>query len=751
MNTVYFDEHVQGVSHEAKGMPCQDFSGACEVSGARGMGFAIVVADGHGDPTCRRSDRGSRMAVEVTLDRLSEVAERYLNADDDTWRTMRESWLQGAGAVTADEERPEDSNADAADASRDIRATLTQGIVDGWRAAIVDDYESDPLPELAQAMAESDVEWRNKAMRRLYGTTLVAGLMLPDLCLLLQQGDGCATVIFGDGQAPLARGDVIPEDELCVGNVTTSISDADAADRMRVVAIDGQAHCVAALFVGTDGVDKSLPSGGDSDLFAGIALDVLGRVDGDGWDALTFDGDLEGMMGRLSGAGSGDDVSIASVMDVDLVREVAGQLAKEREAFDLRMTIEHDRARLGSMSRKYEYYLTLEPTDELAARERDAYLEEYRRLEQRIRSLERDLGAYDVDLGKTNEGTSRVDSPDLEGNTFESSSSPSTAESMTFAAGEEESDTADRFDRTSGHAGTPRVEEASPAFSPTMRMPSTHDEVPQPRQIVAPRNTPARTIVIALIVVLLIAAIGIGTYLVTAGIVGGNQQDSAASVSEENEVVDDEEALRPEDAFPDHAVPTSDIKETRQETSQVESESLDESSDDDELPTNEEVQSVLNDTMEQLELGDYLESVAQRAPEAVGKFENACKTCIELSSAYVAHPDDGGVAQVWASISCLDLGDAVQEAQAYSTTVEEYFDYLIYQYINNEYYIADHETEEKMLISLEQDSDGTWKVSEDSLRQLATDIEHSLCLDAVSEAANELPSYEDSGNEILAH
>ena len=715
MNTVYFDEHVRGVSHEAKGTPCQDFSGACEVSGARGTGFAIVVADGHGDPTCRRSDRGSRLAVGVVLDCLSGVAERYLNADDDALRTMCEDWLQGTDAVADGEEVPATAS-----------ATLAQEIVDGWRAAITEDYESDPLPELAQAMAESDEEWRNKAMRRLYGTTLVAGLMLPDLCVLLQQGDGCATVIFGNGHQPLAQGDIIPEDELCVGNVTTSLSDADAANRMRVVSIDRETNCVAALFVGTDGVDKSLPGGGDSDLFAGIALDVLSRMDGDGWDAQVFDSDLEGMMCRLSGAGSGDDVSIASVMDVDLVREAADRLGKEREAFDLRMTIEHDKARLGSMSRKYEYYLTIEPADELAARERDAYVEEYRRLEQRIHSLERDLGTYDVDLGGASEEAPTVVLP-VEGETLEASPSPAAAEPLAV----------DGADQMSGQAETPRIEDTLPALSRTMRIPSARDEAQQPRRDVVQRSTPARKIVIGLIVVLLIAIVGIGTYLLTTGIVGGIQRDSAANVSADEAPLDDEEVSQPENT------PSGG---TRQETPQAELVDVDEGSDDIPLPTYEEVKSALDDAATQLGLGDYLESVEQRAPEVVGQFENACKTCIELSSAYVAHPGDG-VAQVVASISCLDLGDAVQDAQTYTTTVEDYFDYLIDQCIDDEQYVADHVTKERMVINLEQGSDGTWAVSEDSLRQLNTSIANRLHLVDISEAVDELSSSADTWSE----
>jgi hypothetical protein len=88
----------------------------------------------------------------------------------------------------------------------------------------------------------------------LYGTTLVAGVLLPQAVVLLQQGDGCCVVADEGGRfyAP------IPEDERCVGNMTSSLCDEDAAARMRRGVYSRKRMVPLACFVGTDGVDKSL-------------------------------------------------------------------------------------------------------------------------------------------------------------------------------------------------------------------------------------------------------------------------------------------------------------------------------------------------------------------------------------------------------------------------------------------------------------------------------------------------------------
>ena len=372
MGVVHFDERVRGASHEAHGIVCQDSAASREIEGQHGWAYVAAIADGHGDPACFRSDRGSRIAVNVALAALEVLARDYLDADDDARRDARADLLGN-------------------DESNGIRHRLARDIVCAWRAQVVGDYADDPVPELDEALAGKEDQFR-EYVPLLYGTTLVAAVMLPDLSLLVQQGDGCTTVIFSDGRDPLVRADVVPEDELCVGNITTSLCDTDAALRMRVVALDHAVDPVAALFVGSDGIDKSLQGAdGASDLFAGVALSALDRVSAGEWDVEVMRRELREMMTRLSQSGIGDDVSLAGVVDVGAIAGVAGQLTDERRRFGVTAELAACQARLSSMRRKYEYYCALEPPTDVVAAEKEAYLAEYRELEQRVCQLQDEL------------------------------------------------------------------------------------------------------------------------------------------------------------------------------------------------------------------------------------------------------------------------------------------------------------------------------------------------------------------------
>ena len=373
MQTVCFDGHVQGASHEASNKVCQDYSGSRPIEGANGTAYVAVVADGHGDSACVRSDRGSRQAVEVSLEVLGDFAQEYVDADEQVREDLKSALLDS-------------------DEKHDATRELVAQIVKTWSTRILEDYELDPLKDVSWA-DDIDDEQRTKAIRRFYGTTLVAALFLPDVCIVAQQGDGCATIIYCGGHETLAQGDVVPEDELCVGNITTSLSDSDAIDRMRIVVVDTCKDPLAAVFVGTDGVDKSLPrEEGASNLFSGVALDVVDLMEKDSWNEGRFLEDLTSAMKRLSASGSGDDVSIAGIVDPDATIEVARQLRIERDCFDLRTSLANDKARLSSMTRKRDYYLTMIPANEAQAHEREEYLKSYDRLANKIEATERDLG-----------------------------------------------------------------------------------------------------------------------------------------------------------------------------------------------------------------------------------------------------------------------------------------------------------------------------------------------------------------------
>ena len=135
-----------------------------------------VVADGHGDPKCARSATGSRFAVEVALSGWEQLAKAYLDADEDTWHSVHERLI----------------NAEKDDR---IKRDLAFQFVGAWCKRVYEDYGNDPVEEWEEAEEQPDDAQRAKMIRRLYGTTLVCAAILPDLCVLMQQGDGCCLAI----------------------------------------------------------------------------------------------------------------------------------------------------------------------------------------------------------------------------------------------------------------------------------------------------------------------------------------------------------------------------------------------------------------------------------------------------------------------------------------------------------------------------------------------------------------------------
>lgn len=516
MQTVCFDGHVQGASHVAANKVCQDFSGSCQVDGSRGSCYVAVVADGHGDPVCKRSDRGSQFAVDVVLGEFGDLARSYANADDQEHVAKRAALLDDAYRVATSHE------------------VATQ-IVDAWTRKVYEDFEQDPIEDFPQGEDEVDDRRRKKAIRKLYGTTVVGALVLPDVCVLVQQGDGCSSVIYCGGEHDtLARGDVVPEDELCVGNVTTSLSDSDARKRLRVVVIDTVRDPLAAVFVGTDGVDKSLPrEDGAPNLFSGIALDVLERSEAGRWDEDQFSDDLMDVLKRLSQSGSGDDASLAGVVDCDATREVERRLRDERDCFDLRTSLANDKARLASMTRKREYYLTMVPHSEQQAKEQEEYLHSYDRLAKRIEATERDLGI--AQERQAAEAMAMAQASDNEANEVPVSDSDSEFQDAFLLAGEdsrevvEATDHVDPLDATALDSYSGLVSDAT--------LDATSDSMKHARITVQEtRRTPRWLVAVVLVLAVVFVALSAWLILRPGGIGFNFETDSVTIDSQGNEI-----------------------------------------------------------------------------------------------------------------------------------------------------------------------------------------------------------------------
>jgi hypothetical protein len=203
--------------------------------------------------------------------------------------------------------------------------------VAGWTDRVLGDYEENPpTTEETGEMPQAAVE--PEQIAHIYGTTLIVALWLPECLILLQQGDGRCDVFYEDGSVDQP----IPWDERCHENVTTSMCDSDAAASFRSCVIDRKETPVMACFLDCDGVEDAYH---DSDeTMAGVhtfhkhlILKLLSMQEAE------FDEYLEEFLPEFSAfgifgpTGSGDDVSVAGIVD----REAAGQW-KDRFSKDIR-------------------------------------------------------------------------------------------------------------------------------------------------------------------------------------------------------------------------------------------------------------------------------------------------------------------------------------------------------------------------------------------------------------------------------
>jgi Protein phosphatase 2C len=198
-----------GASHQTAGSANQDAYATLTVDGVT----VVAVADGHGDPSHFRSRHGARMAVDVAVELTSRAA------------------LGAAG--------PQDLHASLE------RQVMPQVVID-WRRNVLDHVRSDPIVEDGK---EKRVGSGDQALVRAYGTTLIALVATPTALGIAQIGDGDAVAAFVDGGVirPL------PDDPALDGIHTSSLSQVDAVDSMRVSVLDLDARSLALALAVTDG------------------------------------------------------------------------------------------------------------------------------------------------------------------------------------------------------------------------------------------------------------------------------------------------------------------------------------------------------------------------------------------------------------------------------------------------------------------------------------------------------------------
>ena len=294
---IIFAQSVTGASHTMKGIVCQDSSGSRM---PREDVHIAVVADGHGDPTCFRSDRGSGMAVSAALECLEKFAEHY-----EDMKAIQEEM----DPVYGDEY---------------IRRQLTDAIVSGWSAMVRTDIAANRLTEdeLDRSGDFKDIYLKGRHVERIYGSTLVAALKAKDYMVLIQQGDGRCDIMRMDGSVDQP----VPKDDRCHGNVTTSMSDEIAADEIRSIILPLEED-VTGCCLSTDGVENSFYE--DEKILEFLVETGLKLT------AETSENHsrvLVPALEEVTEKGNGDDVSLAGWFDPDKLNESAGSISDRLKA-----------------------------------------------------------------------------------------------------------------------------------------------------------------------------------------------------------------------------------------------------------------------------------------------------------------------------------------------------------------------------------------------------------------------------------
>lgn len=189
---------------------------------------------------------------------------------------------------------------------------LESSIINAWNEAIYTHFRDNPFTEqeLSLVSKRARMKYEHGEIESAYGTTLIAAAITNDFWFGIQIGDGKCVAVDRDS----VFWQPIPWDEKCFLNVTTSLCDVNALENFRYYFSE---DLPAAVFLGTDGIDDSFSN--EKQLYLLYETVVYSFGSSDFEQAVT---ELKDYLPRLTKKGSGDDVSIAAILDISLLPEL---------------------------------------------------------------------------------------------------------------------------------------------------------------------------------------------------------------------------------------------------------------------------------------------------------------------------------------------------------------------------------------------------------------------------------------------
>ena len=311
-----FNEGCIGATHVRKGLPMQDSHASVEYKGYH----IAVVSDGHGNRRHFRSDRGSRIACEVTVN---------------CYKKLIDKWDEGKDIF---ETKVFDIDS--------LIMCVKQDICTDWKEAVHNDYLSEPWT--AQEMEEQEKILVGDPLFKLksgenytipYGCTLCAVFTAPFGWASIQIGDGAFVVI--DSQHHYVWS--MPPSQFNDGNKTFSLCANDPMMDFR--------HCLGydkflAAMVYSDGIEKVYANDSKEviSLIYGICNARVNNED-------KFPAGLHSILNSITTKSSiGDDISIAGIINVDADGFIPQLTDKQKE-----IEIDNLKAKRDEINRTIEY------------------------------------------------------------------------------------------------------------------------------------------------------------------------------------------------------------------------------------------------------------------------------------------------------------------------------------------------------------------------------------------------------------
>lgn len=392
-----FNKSVKGHLHEMKKIDMEDASEA--YADKAGRFYIAAVADGHGDKACMRSAKGSQTAAEIAVECLQELAEdilKVLHEEEPEKETVRDDAF-GIGFHGV-KEQLEDR----------ILRQYAANIVTKWTEKVENDLEEHKLTkeELQQAGSYEALYRKGERLPHVYGTTLLAALWLDDYLILLQQGDGRCVVFYEDGTVQTSD-ELGMLDERCHENVTTSLCDTDAAQTMwkhsKVIAMKQKR--VMACFLGCDGVEDSYR---DMEGLYTFYQNLMCAIDNEKTE--DFEGWLEKYLPEFSKNGSGDDISVAGIVDRNRIHPFMQQFQKQVEAYNLSEKLRQLEEKKASMSRKHGLLQERAAEQEKLRKEKEMVNKEFSEVEKEFKDYDEKYQKIQDEIAHVSSQIKKLDS-----------------------------------------------------------------------------------------------------------------------------------------------------------------------------------------------------------------------------------------------------------------------------------------------------------------------------------------------------